>query len=400
MSLMKSFRYFLPATNLVFGKGMLEGIGAEVKKFGKKALLVTGRKSMKKLGFLSRSIDSFEKEGVEVIHYGEVMPNPTVDTVNKGAKGAIDNNCDVVVGLGGGSAIDTAKNIAVVAGHFQGEKISIWEFAGVHDKPRRVTSKTLPVIAAASTSGTGSHVSRFAVVTNEEKKQKIGIMSPFICPRLSIVDVDILSCMPLSLTSKTGFDALTHAMECFVSKRSNPITVLYCLNAMEVIFEYLPQAYNRGDDVEARKAMAVADTFGGWALVTSRPVLPHALSHPVSAFYPEIDHGVALAALTPEIMRFNIERGDEQTVNKYCHVARMGGEEINSFNRKEALKSVKVVKRLLKKIKLDVTLKSLGVEERSFEGIVESAFATMRVPIEANPVPVTREDILNLCSRK
>ncbi len=396
---MRSFRYSLPATDLIFGKGSLEYLGTELRKIGKKALLVTGKKSMKRLGFLKKSCDSLEKAGLEVVHYGEVVPNPTVEVVDKGTERAIDNGCDVVVGLGGGSAIDTAKNIAIATGHFEGEKISIWEFAGVHDKPRQITSKSLPVVAIASTSGSGSHVSRFAVVTNQKTREKTGIMSPFICPKLSIVDIDILSCMPPSLTAETGFDALTHLMECFVSKKANPITDFTCLKAVKLIFDYLPQAYNRGDDMEAREAMALADTFAGWALVTSRPVLPHALSHPLSAFYPEISHGIALGALTPGIMQFNIDRGDEQVVSKYCQIARMGGEKVTSCSKKEALKSVKAVQELLEKIELDITLKDLGVKEDSFEDMIESAFTTMKGPIEANPVPVTREDILNLYSK-
>ena len=396
---MRSFRYSLPATDLISGKGSLECLGTEVRKIGKKVLLVTGKKSMKRLGFLQKSCDSLKKEGLKVVHYGEVVPNPTVEVVDKGTERAIDSGCDVVVGLGGGSAMDTAKNIAIAAGHFEDEKISIWEFAGVHDKPRQITSKSLPVVAIASTSGSGSHVSRFAVVTNQKTREKTGIMSSFICPKLSMVDIDILSCMPPSLTSKTGFDALTHVMECFVSKRANPITDFTCLKAMKLIFDYLPPAYNRGGDMEAREAMALADTFAGWALVTSRPILPHALSHPVSAFYPEIGHGSALSALTPEIMRFNIERGDEQTVSKYCEIAKMGREKVASCSKKEALKSVKAVQELLEKIELNVTLKDLGVKEDSFEDMVESAFTTMKGPIEVNPVPLTREDMLNLYSK-
>ena len=144
--------------------------------------------------------------------------------------------------------------------------------------------------------------------------------------------------MSPSLTAQTGFDVMAHVAECFVSRKSNPITDFYCLKAMELVFNYLPRAYNNGNDLEAREVMALADTYAGWALVTSRPVLPHALSHPVSAFYPEIAHGVSLAALTPEIMRFNIERGNKETVNKYCQIAKTGGIKINFFNREEALK--------------------------------------------------------------
>lgn len=224
-------------------------------------------------------------------------------------------------------------------------------------------------------------------------------MSPFICPKVSIVDIDILSCMPPSLTAQTGFDVMTHVMECFLSRKGNPITDFYCLEATKLVFDYLPRAYTNGGDLEAREAMALADTFAGWALVTSRPVLPHALSHPVSAFYPEVRHGVALAALTPEVMRFNIEKGDGETIGKYCQIAKSGGIKVDFFNKKEALKSVEMIKELLKKIKLNIALKDLGVKEDKFEAMVESAFTSMKGPIEANPVPVTKQDLLNLYAK-
>jgi len=125
--MMKLFNYFLPETNLFFGKDSLKIIGTEVKKLGKKVLLVTGRKSMDRLGFVKKVIDLLEKEGLKVVHYGEVMPNPTVKMVNQGGRKAIEENCDVVVGLGGGSAMDSAKNIAVVAGYSKNESVSIWK---------------------------------------------------------------------------------------------------------------------------------------------------------------------------------------------------------------------------------------------------------------------------------
>jgi len=393
---MSSFRYYLPTTDLLFGKGTLDNVGSEAKRFGKKALVVTGKRSMEKLGFLQRAFDSLKKEGVDFVHFGQVEPNPTVRIVNRGGKKAVDEGCDVIIGLGGGSAMDTAKNIAIVAGHFEGGEISIWDFAGVHDNPRPITEKVLPVIAITSTSGTGSHVSRFAVATNEEAKEKTGIMSSYICPKLSIVDLDILLPLPPSLTAQTGFDVMAHVLECFTSRQANPITDLYCFKAMEIVFQYLPRAYKNGDDMEAREFMALADTYAGWALNTSRPILPHALSHPVSAFYPEIAHGAALAALTPEIMRFNIEKGDEVTVKKYCQIAKAAGREVISFNKDDALRSVDAVRELLDSIDLNVGLKSLGVREESLEGMVKSTLSSMTGPIGANPVPVDKEDILNL----
>ncbi len=391
---MRTFRYFLPANDLVFGKGTIECVGAEIRKIGKKVMLVTGKRSMEKIGFLQKIIALLKKEDLEVIHYGQVEPNPTIELVDRGAKEAIKKECEVIVGLGGGSAMDTAKGIAVVAGHSKDGEISIWDFAGVQERPLPITSKTLPIVAITSTSGTGSHVSRFAVVTNKITREKIGIMSPFICPGLCIVDIDILSCMPSFLTARTGFDALSHVLECFISKKANPVTDIFCLKAMELIFTYLPQAC--ANDEKSREAMAIADTLAGWALVTSRPVLPHALSHPVSAFYPTVDHGAVLAALTPEIMRFNIERADQQTVRKFCQIVERGKEEGGSCDRKKALRSVDIVNKLIEKIELNVGLGDFGVSESNFEAMAESAFATMKGPIEANPVSVEIKDIVDL----
>jgi len=393
---MKHYQYFLPRTNLIFGEGSLRELGIEVKKLGKRALLVTGAKSMERLGFLEKTLDSLKKEGLEVARYSGVAPNPTMKVVNCGAEKALANGCDVVVALGGGSVMDTAKNIAVVVGHFEKELVSIWEFSGLGCKTREITAKTLPIVAITSTSGTGSHVNRFAVVTNEKTKEKTGIKSPFMYPRLSLTDLDILCSMPPSLTARTGFDVLSHVMECFVSKEGNSLAGLHCLKAMQIVFHYLPQAYNEGNNIKAREAMALADILAGWALTTSRVILPHALSHAVSAFYPKAEHGLVLAALTPQIMRFNIDRGDEEVIEKHCEIAKMAGERIMSSTKKEAFKSVDVVERLLKKLKLNVTLQDIGVEEENLKGMAESSLTAMKGPIEANPVSVTRKEILCL----
>ena len=393
---MKHYQYSLPRTNLIFGEGSLRELGIEVKKFGERALLVTGAKSMERLGFLEKTLDSLKKEGLEIVRYSGVTPNPTVEVVNCGAEKALANGCDVVVALGGGSVMDTAKNIAVVVGHSEKELVSVWEFSGLGCKTREITAKTLPIVAITSTSGTGSHVNRFAVVTNEKSKEKTGIKSPFMYPRLSLADLDILCSMPPSLTARTGFDVLSHVMECFVSKESNSLAGLHCLKAMQIVFHYLPQAYNEENNIKAREAMALADILAGWALTTSRVILPHALSHAVSAFYPKAEHGLVLAALTPQIMRFNIDRGDVEVIEKHCEIAKMAGERIISSTKKEAFKSVDAVERLLKKLELNVTLQNLGVDEKDLEGIVESSLTAMKGPIEANPVSVTRKEILCL----
>jgi len=395
----RRFKFYAPKTDIIFYPGALEVVGYETRKLGKVALLVTGRSSMKKLGFLDKAIESLMKAGVRVIHYGEVEPNPTVDIVNEGAKKAIQNACDVIVGFGGGSSIDTAKAIAVAAGHARGKPISIWDFISPEGANEEITAQTLPLVTIPSTSGTGSHVSQDSVITNSKTKQKQGFGSPFLFPKISIIDIEILSKMSPRLTAIVGFDALTHAIESFFSAHSNPISELYSLEAIRLIFRNLPQAYENGDDQQARKEMALADTYAGWADTTTSDILPHAMAHPVSGHHPRVAHGVSLAALFPAIMRFNLEGADKCTIEKYCKVTRAAtGKSIfdNKTGKEEASKSVDLIEKLLKTIKLNVSLKDLDVERTKFKLMAEDAIKTMPEAIQANPRKVSEEDIVAL----
>jgi len=390
------FRYAMARNNLIFGENAIESLAEEVKKLGEKVLLVTGKKNMKRLGFVDKATNILKKAGIQVFHYGEVESNPTVGIIDRGAKKAFMNNCDIVVGLGGGSSIDTAKAIAVLVGHFQ-EKRSIWDFAPVNEEPMKITAKTLPVIAVTSTSGTGSHVNLYSTFTNPITCEKPVIASDFIFPRVSIVDIEIVSNMPPFVTATTGFDALTHALESLVCRQSTPISDLYCLEAIKLISHYLPLVYVEGNNKEGRERMALADTYAGWADNTADAVLPHALSHPITGHYPQVAHGASLAAITPLIMRFNIEKGDRQIVEKYCLAAEKMGKSISSpYNKAKALKSVEAMEELLDKIKLNKSLQELGTEKDKLSVMAEDAFRTMGDCIKANPREVSIEEVVRL----
>ena len=394
-----TFRYLFPRTNLIFGEGALESLGKETRKLGKSVLLVTGRKSMQRLGFLDKARKYLEQEGLKVFHYGKVEPNPTVGIVDEGAKLALQNQCEVIVGMGGGSAMDSAKVIAVVAGHSKSSPCSIWDFSVTQDEPLSITEATLPVIAVTSTSGTGSHVTRYAVISNPETREKPGFGSEYMYPRVSIVDLNIAKNMSPELTARTGFDTLAHVLEAFVSREGNPIVDSYCLKAIELVFSYLPAAYREGDNMEARFNMALADTYAGWAIAVASAALPHAMAHPISGHYPNVDHGVALAAISSNVMEFNIDNGDKKTVHKYCEIAKTMGQSIRECTKEKAKKSIQAVKELLEKVGLRVNLSQLKIDQNKISNMAQGAFKTMRRGVEKNPVPATEEDVEQIYRR-
>ena len=401
------FNFYLPKVNLLFGKGVSVKISEEVKKLGVNALLVTGRNSMEQSGFTQKITDHLKNHLIEVTLFNKITPNPTTELVNEGAKVALENKCNVIIGLGGGSTIDAAKAIAIVAGHSstlnrtcsgsgQGEFQSIWDFSQSQSAPKPITSKTLPIVAITSSSGTGTHVTRFSVITNPKLKQKVGIYSEHIFPKLSVVDLEILNFMPPALTAESGVDVLTHCLEGLVSKSCNPITEEMALQGLELVFNHLIGAFRDGDNLKSREGMALADTYAGFVITTSRVVLPHAMSHPISAFYPNISHGAALAALTPHIMQFNIEHGDNITLQKYCLAAGAMGKRAFGANKYEAMKSIEAVKELLGKIGMNKGLKDLGVDPGNINNMVKSAVETGQGPITANPVEVKEHDIARI----
>ncbi|MBS3736869.1 MAG: iron-containing alcohol dehydrogenase [Candidatus Bipolaricaulota bacterium] len=390
------FLHSLPKSKVLFGDGKLKQLGSEAANYGSNVFLVTGKSSMEKLGFLDKTKKYLNREGLSYTHFNEVTPNPTTETVNKGAQLALGEGCDVVVALGGGSAMDAAKAIAVVAGHKpNGGSEDIWDYiSAAQDDSEPITEETLPIITVTSTSGTGSHVTPYAVITNPDTGGKPGFGGPPMFPEVSIVDPEILLEMPPKLTALTGFDVYSHVSENIVSKGDHPTADPYAKEAIKLVSEYLPIAYNNGDDLEAREMMAVADTYAGLSNTIASTGLRHAMEHAVSGHYPEVSHAQGLASLAIPIMEYNIEHGDKKTLERYSKIAKQFGEIDKVTSQKEdALKSVTALNDFLGKLELDKGLRELGVEDSSIESMVEGTFEYMKGDIEHNPVIPDRQDV-------
>jgi len=384
----KGFDFTLPETNLHFGSGTLERLGELAKDYGKKALLVTGRSSMRKLGFLEAASRLLADVGITVTLFEGVEPNPSVETVESGMRLGAD--ADLIVAIGGGSAIDAAKAMAVGIGH---KADKIWPYIR-WEIP--ITDKTKPIIAIPSTSGTGSHVTWYSVITNRATEEKAAFGIKHIYPKESIVDLDIVKTMPQNVTAETGFDALAHVMESYVSKKASPMTERLCIDAISMIAQNLTKAYTDGSDLEARYNMALADTYAGICITPSRTILVHAMGNVVSGLYPEMPHGRALAALSGPVMRFNIERGDANTVEKYCDITSALGDTSSGVDKEKALKSIELMDGLRKSVGMDHSLADLGMTRDSIEHLADLSLTLGRGAIDCNPVDPSRDDIIKI----
>ena len=254
---MLEFQNFIPVRT-EFGAGKLETIGEHVKAYGSKALIVTTGPFFKESGLIERIVGYLKEAGVQSEVFMDVSPNPHSDEADKGAQIVKSTGCDVVIGLGGGSAIDAAKCIAV--GAAQGEPI--WPYwIGEKD-----IYAALPIIAVTTTSGTGSHITPYSVITNTKTNEKPGAGGDVMYPKVAIVDSELMATLPKKITAATGFDVLAHAIESFTSNDATPFSDLYAQEAIKLVGGYLKRAIDDGKDAEARDAMALADTYSGTAI--------------------------------------------------------------------------------------------------------------------------------------
>ena len=357
---MKIFDYFSP-TEIVFGCGRVKEAGKFASSYGKNALLVTRPGSSKSAVFYKKVKESLIEAGMNVAHFDGVIPNPTVDTVSAGAKIARDSNSDVVIGFGGGSAMDTAKAIAVEAAH----EGTSWDYLHYTDGP---TEKTLPIICIGTTAGTGSQTTPCAVITNSKTKDKSAIWHKNIFPKVAIVDPEMTLTMPANVTAQTGFDAFCHNFEAYLSVNCNPMAEVMALDAIKRIIEYLPKALKNGNDIEARSQMSWADTLGGLAISTSGVTLPHGLGMQIGGHCPHVSHGQALAAQYPEFTRFTYK----SAVEKFAKVGRIFDSAlINETDDNAAEKCCGEIDRFLQKIGLWIGFKDLNVTMEDIREIAD-----------------------------
>jgi len=259
---------------------------------------------------------------------------------------------EFVIGLGGGSSIDTAKAIAVEATH-QG---SCWDY--LYFRQTQPTERTLSIIAIPTTSGTGSNVTAVAVVTNPLERSKSALSSPRLFPQVSIVDPELMLTLPPYMTAVTGFDAFSHAFESYITPKCSPYTEILALESIKVIFRYLDAAVRDGQDLEARGKMAWADTLAGLCIANSAVTLPHGIAMALSGMYPQVAHGQALASIYLPIMRFSLKYATE----KFATIARLLNPAAVAINDKEAArKFLDQLEEFIESLGIRKSLKEIGV---------------------------------------
>lgn len=307
-----NFTYYIP-TKLLFGKGQLSNLHTQ-KLPGEKALIViSSGKSVKSNGYLARLEEQLDLSGVAYVLFDKILPNPLKKHAMEGAALAKREGCDFVVGLGGGSSIDSAKAIAMMATN-EGD---YWDYInGGTGKGKPVPNDPLPVIAITTTAGTGSEIDHRTVQTNEETHEKIGFGTDKTFPVLAVVDPELMMTVPAHLTAYQGFDALFHSTEGYISKRANPISDLYALEAIRRIGKSLADAVQNGNVEQARAEVALGNTLSGMVEATSSCISEHSMEHALSAFHHSLPHGAGLIMISREYYTYIAETGvcDERLV--------------------------------------------------------------------------------------
>ncbi|WP_075618856.1 iron-containing alcohol dehydrogenase [Paenisporosarcina indica] len=379
---LKNFRYEVP-TAIEFGSGYINTLANHVKQLNGTKVLIVGDPGVLQAGIISKLEAPLKLAGIPFVIFTEVGMEATIESVDLGVDFARRENCNLVVGVGGGSALDTAKSIGIMLKH----PGTIRDYIGIDLVP----GPGVPVIAVPTTAGTGSELTRFAVLSDKKAQAKLSVGSMYVCPVLALCDPELTLTLPAHLTAATGMDALTHAMESYVNKATQPISETLSLQSMKLIAKSLRLAVVQGENLDARSDMLLASSIAAMAFNTTRLGLAHALAMPLGAHF-KIPHGVVNAILLPEVMKFNLIGNME----KYKEIAKIFGENVDGLSDREAAESaVKAVRQLNKDIGITQTLSDYGVEEGHLDFIVEEAMLSGNVPV--NPVKPTLEDFKNIC---
>lgn len=366
-----------------FGCGKIEESGKIAKKYSNAALIITGKSSMQKSGTLDKLVKILKDAGVDGIIFDKITPNPTIGEIDEAAGIARDKNAGLIIGLGGGSPLDSAKAIAVAA---KGN-IPVWNYL------KTPAAEALPVITIVSTSGTGSEVNRYSVMTNPETKEKPGFGYECMYPKEAIIDPEIMVSMPPYVTATTGFDVFVHIFEAFTGKARNAFSSAYCMQAFYLLKDNLVKAYNEPGNIEARGNMALASALAGLAIDISGVGIIHAMEHPVSGNYPNVAHGAGLAALTVESMKYNLETCKRDFILMAHH---FGIKRAGKSDDEYAQSLIEKIREILKALNLNIGLKDLGVERDRLSKITKEAFTTMGFAVQNNPEAIDEKEILRL----
>lgn len=352
--------YFLPTRN-VFGEGSVEESGDLAKTLGIKKIMIVTDAFLAKSGMAERLQKIYEAAGISAVIFPGAEPNPTDKNVESGLKVFQESKCDGIVSLGGGSSHDCAKGVGLVAAN--GGKI------GDYEGLDKSSNEMIPLMAINTTAGTASEITRFCIITDTARKVKMAIVDWRVTPKIAINDPELMVGMPASLTAATGMDALTHAIEAYVSTAANPLTDSSALTAIKLITQYLPKAVANGDYMLARDKMAFAQYLAGIAFNNASLGYVHAMAHQLGGFY-NLPHGVCNAILLPYVESFNLI----SNLNRFRDIAKAMGESVDGLSTDDAaVKAIKAIQRLSAQIGIPQNLKALGVKPEDFSIMAENA---------------------------
>jgi alcohol dehydrogenase class IV len=372
---------FTGARKIVFGCGSFSGLVGQIRDLRAKKPLIAMDGNLAKLGMRDKIMEMFDREGMKAVLYDRVLPEPPLEQADEGAKMALKGKCDIVIGIGGGSAMDVAKAIAVIAAHNAEAK----DFLGLN----KVPGPGLPTIMVPTTAGTGSEVTFTAVFVRHDLRKKEGMNSVFMYPDLALLDPELTLSLPPQPTAASGMDALCHAIESYTSVIASPASEMFSLEAIRLISENLRTCVHNGKDLEAREAQMLGSLYAGIGLANAGVGAAHSLSYPLGGKY-GISHGVANTLMLPRIMEFNLPGALE----KFAVVAETMGENTEGLSdRDAAMLAVEAVDVLIEDCDIATSLEELGIPEEDFLEMAKVAMTVAR-PLENNPRKVTLEDAI------
>lgn len=312
MNTRMNFSFYNP-TRILFGAGELNTLYKQTMPGKKALLLISNGKSTKVNGSLDRTIEQLEKAGIEYAIFDKIMENPYKSVVMEGAAFAKENTCDFILALGGGAVLDASVAIAAMATN-PGD---LWDYVfGGTGKAMPLKNPGLPIVTIATTSGTGSEINCWGVISNPDTNEKIGFGAPELTPVLAIVDPELMRTVPAKYTAYQGFDALFHNTEVMISNGVNILSEAIALSAIENITKYLPRAVRDGNDMEARERVAYGSTMAGISMQLTSTTAEHSMEHSMSAYHHNLPHGAGLIMISKAFYEFFIERHacDEQFI--------------------------------------------------------------------------------------
>jgi alcohol dehydrogenase class IV len=378
---------FATATRIIFGAGTLREVGPLAAEMGNQALVVTGRTIERATPLL----DLLAAQGIEPITFS-VASEPTTEMARLGTQRARESECDLVIGFGGGSVLDSGKAIAALLTN-GGAPLDYLEVIG---RGQPLSQPSAPYIAIPTTAGTGAEVTRNAVLASPEHQVKVSLRSPLMLPRLALVDPELTHSLPPEVTASTGLDALTQVMEPYVSNRANPLTDALCREGMHRAARSLHRAYEQGDDAAAREDMALTSLFGGLALANAKLGAVHGFAGPIGGMFPA-PHGAVCARLLPHVMAVNVLALQERSPGsealwRYDEIARI----LTENDKATAADGVAWVQELCQALQVP-SLASYGVTPADLTVVIEKASAASSM--QGNPIQLTPDEMREILTQ-